>query len=251
MRGKITGPGILFLFLSLLSIAYTSLVSAHGERSQEPFLRMLSVQWYDTKWSTNKLAVNEELTLTGKFHLHTGWPEAIARPDVAFMHVYVPGPVFVRKGVWVNGRPMVRSASYEIGRDYEYKIVMKARRPGQHHVHPMLSIKDGGPNAGPGQWVEITGDAADFVNPITTLTGETVNLETWGWTRVWSWHALWGVLAVFWLAWWLRRPLLAGRNIMLRQGREDELITPTDKKVGLGTGTGNPGINLLRLLQHC
>ena len=234
MRGKIANSGILLLVL--LSIANTPIVSAHGERSQEPFLRMLSVQWYDTEWSTDKLAVNEEMTLTGKFHLHSGWPEAIAKPDVAFMHVYVPGPVFVRKGVWVNGKPMVRSASYEIGRDYEYKIVMKARRPGAHHLHPMLNIKDGGPNAGPGKWVEITGDADDFVNPVTTLTGETVNLENWGWTRVWTWHALWAVIALFWLGWWLRRPLLAGRNILLRQGREDELITPMDKKVGLGLG---------------
>ena len=234
MRRKITNLGIISLIL--LSIAPASLVNAHGERSQEPFLRMLSVQWYDTKWSTDKVAVNEEVVLSGKFHLHTGWPEAIAKPDVAFMHVYVPGPVFVRKGVWVNGKPMVRSASYEIGRDYEYKIVMKARRPGMHHLHPMLNIKDGGPNAGPGNWVAITGDAADFTNPVTTLTGETVDLETWGWSRVRNWHILWAILAGFWLVWWLRRPLLAGRNILLRQGREDELITPMDRKVGMGLG---------------
>ena len=25
-------------------------VSAHGERSQEPFLRMRTIQWYDLKW---------------------------------------------------------------------------------------------------------------------------------------------------------------------------------------------------------
>ena len=130
MRRKITNLGIISLIM--LTITPVSLVNAHGERSQEPFLRMLSVQWYDTTWSTDKVAVNEEVVLSGKFHLHTGWPEAIARPDVAFMHVYVPGPVFVRKGVWVNGKPMVRSATYEIGRDYEYKIVMKARRPGMH-----------------------------------------------------------------------------------------------------------------------
>ena len=70
MRRKITNLGIISLIL--LSLAPASLVNAHGERSQEPFLRMLSVQWYDTKWSTDKLAVNEEMTLTGKFHLLAG-----------------------------------------------------------------------------------------------------------------------------------------------------------------------------------
>ena len=49
MRRKITNLGIISFIL--LAIAPASLVNAHGERSQEPFLRMLSVQWYDTEWS--------------------------------------------------------------------------------------------------------------------------------------------------------------------------------------------------------
>ncbi len=36
--------------LALTLGADVKTASAHGERSQEPFLRMRSIQWYDMKW---------------------------------------------------------------------------------------------------------------------------------------------------------------------------------------------------------
>ena len=43
--------------------------AAHGERSQEPFLRMRSIQWYDLKWQPKVTKVNDIATMTGFFHL--------------------------------------------------------------------------------------------------------------------------------------------------------------------------------------
>ena len=43
--------------------------AAHGERSQEPFLRMRTNQWYDMKWGPETTKVNDIATMTGKFHL--------------------------------------------------------------------------------------------------------------------------------------------------------------------------------------
>ena len=47
--------------------AFPILATAHGERNQEPFLRMRTVHWYDVKWSTGKMNVNDEIVLEGKF----------------------------------------------------------------------------------------------------------------------------------------------------------------------------------------
>ena len=54
--------------------------SAHGERSQQAFLRMRTLNWYDVKWSKTELNVNEEMELTGKVHVFSGWPQAVAKP---------------------------------------------------------------------------------------------------------------------------------------------------------------------------
>ncbi|MGH8007198.1 MAG: methane monooxygenase/ammonia monooxygenase subunit B, partial [Candidatus Binatia bacterium] len=51
----------LAVVVSLLTLS-ASQAAAHGEKSQEPFLRMRTVMWYDVVWSTDKLNVNEEMT---------------------------------------------------------------------------------------------------------------------------------------------------------------------------------------------
>ena len=37
---------------------------AHGERSQEPFLRMRTIQWYDMKWGPETTKVNDLASMT-------------------------------------------------------------------------------------------------------------------------------------------------------------------------------------------
>lgn len=32
---------------------------AHGERATEPYIRTRTIQWYDVKWSTGKMGVND------------------------------------------------------------------------------------------------------------------------------------------------------------------------------------------------
>ena len=55
----------------------------------------------------------------------------------------------------------------------------------------MLNVEDAGSIVGPGSWVEISGDADDFVLAVTTLTGEHIeNLETWGMDTVIIWHLI-------------------------------------------------------------
>ena len=123
--------GMATLALSTLDI---SPAAAHGERSQEPFLRMRTIQWYDMKWGPDTTKVNDFATMTGKFHLAEDWPRAVGKPGRAFFNVGSPSPVFVRLSTKLNGEPTYISGPLEIGRDYAFEVKLKARIPGRHHM---------------------------------------------------------------------------------------------------------------------
>jgi len=213
---------------------YTPTASAHGEKSQAAFMRMRTIHWYDLNWSKDTVPVNDTMTVTGKFHVFAGWPETVAKPEVSFLNIGIPGAVFIRAGSWIGGQLVPRSVSLELGETYEFKVLLKARRPGDWHVHSMMNVQDGGPIIGPGKWVTITGSMADFKNPITTLTGQTIDLENWNLGNIYFWHAFWYAIGVAYVAYWLRKPVFVPRLIAVQAGKEDSLITATDKKVGLG-----------------
>ncbi len=208
--------------------------SAHGERSQEPYLRTRATQWFDVTWSKTSVGVNEELEINGKFYLMKDWPDAIARPDLAFVSLVAPGPVFTRRETFLNGKPARQSfKELELGKVYDYKMIIRGRVPGNWHVHPMVSVHEVGPLVGPGEWIEVTGSADDFALPMQTITGEKIdNLETYNVATVVGWHAVWIAIAAAWLLFWLLRPLLVPRWIVLQKGREDLLVRRTDVIVG-------------------
>src|SRR5215510_7557263 len=222
------------LAIVLWTLSYASGAGAHGEKSQEAFLRMRTIMWYDVQWSTDRIRVGEEMTITGKFHLFEEWPvQVVPPPTEAWVNVSVPGPQLIRKATYVNGVPLVSTVGLELGRDYEFKIVLQGRQPGSYHLHPMVNVKGGGPVVGPGQWVIVEGDVSSFSNPVTTLTGQTIDLETYGLGRVVGWHLITIVLAVAWIGFWLLpRPFL-GRLLVVEKGAEEELITDRDRQVGL------------------
>jgi methane/ammonia monooxygenase subunit B len=105
-----------------------------------------------------------------------------------------------------------------------------------------LNVKGGGPIIGPGKWVTITGSMKDFVNPITTLTGETIDLETYNLSNTYFWHAFWYALGLAWVAYWIRKPVFVPRLIAVESGKADSLITSTDRKVALGFAVGTIAI---------
>jgi methane/ammonia monooxygenase subunit B len=78
------------LVLSMVVALFPGTAAAHGERAEPPFLRMATVQWYDTHWSTTHLKVNDELTVSGRFRIVKYWSFAIAQPDLAFLNIDVP-----------------------------------------------------------------------------------------------------------------------------------------------------------------
>ena len=223
--------------LAFTVIAITS-AWAHGEKAQMPFLRMRSVQWYDIAWSKAEVKVGETVEITGKFHLSEFWPDSIGYPKESFLNVGQPGAVFVRKEVFLNGTFVPRAFGLEPGKTYEFKIVLMARRPGDWHVHPVMNIRNGGPLSGPGEYIKVTGDYANFVNPVTTLDGKTFDLETFGLTGIYSWHFLWMAIAALWIGYWFRRGGFISRYLRVAGSPDvqsaDKMISPMDEKITLG-----------------
>lgn len=222
--------------ISILLLAVAGETFAHGERAQQAGLRMRTVHWFDTQITTTNLKVNETLTLTGKFVPSRFWPEHMDGPQgTAFLNVGIPGPVFVRIDSKVNGVPMVRSTAFHLGETYDYSMTLKARTPGRYHVHPVLSVEGTGPVIGPAYWVEVTGNQADFVNEVTTLTGDTINLETYGMKNIAFWSGLWLLIGLVWFIYWLTKcPILIPRfrRVSDLGDDADQIITPLDKKIG-------------------
>lgn len=219
--------------LALTLVVDVTPVAAHGERSQEPFLRMRTIQWYDLKWQPKVTKVNDMATITGKFHMAEDWPAAVGKPSRAFFNVGSPSPVFVRLSTKLNGQPTYISGPLVIGRDYAFEVKLRARIPGRHHMHAMVNVKDAGPIAGPASWMNISGSWEDFTNPITTLTGKKIDAETFNFANGLFWHALWLTLGCFWIGYYVARPMFLPRSRVLLAYGDELLLDPMDKKVGL------------------
>ena len=213
---------------------YTPTASAHGEKSQAAFMRMRTIHWYDLDWSKSQVAVNETVTVSGKFHVFKGWPETVEKPEVSFLNIGIPGPVFIRAASYIGGQLVPRSVTLELGKTYDFKVLLKARRPGDWHVHTMMNVQDGGPIIGPGKFIRITGSMSQFTNPVTTLTGKTIDIETWGLGDIYFYSFLWIGIGIAWMWYWCKSPVFVPRLIAVQAGKQDSLISDTDKKVTMG-----------------
>lgn len=211
---------------------------AHGERAQQAGLRMRTLNWFDLEMSNTEFKVNEMLVVKGKFVPSIWWPDHVESiEDSAYLNIGIAGPVFVRLGSYVNGVPTIRSQRFKKGETYEFEIRLKARTPGKYHVHPVINVEGAGPLIGPGRWVTVTGSQDDFVNTVTTLTGETIDLESYG-LKEWAWtHFFWMIVGFLWIIYWFRKlPVLMPRyNKVLELGDDaNQLITIQDMVVSFG-----------------
>jgi len=236
LRAAVVHLPLLLVMLTLLGSLLPMPAAAHGERATEPYIRTRTVHWYDVTWSSQKIDVSDTVTVEGKFHLFTDWPDAATKPELAFLSNASPGAVMTRVESYINGMPAQQSVrNLEIGRDYSFKLVMRGRIPGRWHLHPVLNVHGAGPIVGPGHWVDVVGSAANFKVPVTTMTGEVIDdLQHYGVARVQWWQAGYALLAVLWIVWWIRRPLIVPRWNAIKKGREDLLVTRTDDRVAAG-----------------
>ena len=215
-----------------LTMASAGPADAHGEKSQAAFLRMRTLGWYDLKWSKTSVSVNEEYEITGKVHFMKAWPATLRPPERCFVNVGQPGAMANRIGVWVGGQFTPRSMALELGKTYEFRMLLRARRPGHWHTHVQISVETAGPIPGPGQYIDIKGNFGDFKDPVKLLNGSTIDLETYGITSIYLWHLLWYVVGAAWIWYWFTRRGILGRFMWVASGKEDEVITPQERLVG-------------------
>ena len=235
IRDRFARWSVVGVLMTLAATAfYVPTASAHGEKSQAAFMRMRTIHWYDLNWSADRLNVNESMEVTGKFRVFKGWPQSVALPEVSFLNIGIPGPVLTRQESYINDVLTPRSVELKLGGTYDFKVVLKARRPGDWHVHTMLNVYSGGPIIGPGKWVTIEGSLSDYTSPITTLTGQTVDIESFYTGTIVGWHLFWYIVGIAWMVYWCRKPVFIPRLLKCDAGGADELITDTDKKVAIG-----------------
>jgi len=193
---------------------------------------MRTLGWYDLKWSKTNVTVNEEYEISGKVHIMNAWPAAIRVPERCFVNVGQPGAMANRIGVWVGGQFAPRSMELKVGKTYEFRMLLRARRPGHWHTHVQLSVETGGPIPGPGQYIDIKGNFADFTDPVKLLNGTTINLETYGINSIYMWHGFWMIVGAAWVWYWFTRRGLIGRFMWVASGKEEEVITDQERMVG-------------------
>jgi methane/ammonia monooxygenase subunit B len=205
--------------------------AAHGERTQEAFVRASTVLLHDVKFSTTSLAVGEELTVTGYVRVMESWPDrVIGPPEVGFLSLAMPGPVFAIKDRRLSGEFTPQSVRIARGATYPFSVTAVAREQGRWHVHPSFAVEGTGTLVGVGQWITVR--PGRFTNTAALADGSSVDLTTIGMGRVAVWHVLGAVVGIAWLAYWLRRPLLA-RAAVVTRGEGRRLIGRGDRRAAV------------------
>jgi methane/ammonia monooxygenase subunit B len=203
------------LLISLLlglaaTLATAAVASAHGENSQEGFLRMETVAFSNVQFSKDTIKQGEELTITGKASLLTTWPRTLGEPDTGFINVTAPGPVVLMKDRLVNGMSAPDAIFVKKGNSYDFKLTLVGRQPGRWHVHPTFAVAGSGTLIGPGQWITVQ-DTGGFTNSLQLLNGQNVNLETYGVEQLTIFHWLGFALGMAWMLYWTV-PAIGGAN---------------------------------------
>src|SRR5215510_14974910 len=114
---------VLALLLGVLGMLLTSAVaSAHGENSQEGFLRMETVAFSNVQFSRDTIKQGEEVTITGRATLLDSWPKTLGEPSTGFLNVTAPGPVVLMKERVINGVTTPDAIFVKKGDSYDFKL---------------------------------------------------------------------------------------------------------------------------------
>ena len=228
----------------VLAMAWVAAAYAHGEKAQEAFLRMQTVAFFDTKFATDKpeagditLKQGEEWTVEGTMKILETWPKTIDEPEVGYIGVTSQGPVAIMTGRVVNGKDTPHSIYLGRGDVFNYKMTLQGRLVGRWHVHPIIGVEGAGSVMGPGRWLIVEEAAGGFSFPVTLINGETVDLENYGFSLVWTLNLL-GLVLGLWFMWHWTVPRATVTRLMinLKIGMHDTgddfgLIQPKDYKV--------------------
>jgi methane/ammonia monooxygenase subunit B len=192
------------------TVAFASPASAHGERSQEAFLRMRTIGWTDVVFDGGQrddkgdivVAQGEKFTIKGVARLMNTWPDTLAKglPRIGYINVATQGPCVEMLTRTINGISTPGRIEIFKGHTYSFEETMMGRRVGRWHVHPTFAVKGAGTLLGPGQWIRVTPHA--FSSPVKLYNGKTINLENYHLVSVWTLQVIGFLLGLVWIFWW-------------------------------------------------
>ena len=113
-----------------LVMASAPRVFAHGEAADEPFLKDLTVAFYDVHVSPTAVKVGDPVTITGSLKVLETWPYTLDPPQTAYLTPVVPGPVFALTERDINGDPAFRLDLHRKGRDLQFQDGDAGAEPG-------------------------------------------------------------------------------------------------------------------------
>jgi methane/ammonia monooxygenase subunit B len=165
------------------------------------------------------------------------WPKTIDEPEVGYIGVTTQGPISIMTGRVVNGKDTPHSIYLGRGDVFNYKMTLQGRLVGRWHVHPIIGVQGAGSVMGPGRWLTVKEAPGGFSFPLTLMNGETVDVENYGISLVWTLNLL-GLVLGLWFMWHWTVPRATVTRLMinLKIGMHDTgddfgLIQPKDYKV--------------------
>jgi len=226
---------------------------AHGELSQEAWLRLNSVAWMDVQFSGGTPQQNGDVNIqqgdtfkiTGTAKILETWPETLAAPTEGFINVESPGPVVLMKERVINGVQAPHSIYISKGSVYNFELTLQARIPGRYHIHPTFAVHGAGTLIGPGQWYNVTSNSAGFTNPVTLYNGTTVNLENYKVWWIFGFTFVGFIIGMVWLLWWIwPKPTVSRLAVTSQLSVNDD----GGDAVGLVTKRDHRAMNIIMLV---
>jgi methane/ammonia monooxygenase subunit B len=123
---------------------------AHGVQAQ---LQSRFVRIEDETWSAQTVNTGDEITVTGTLQ------SLVNRPLRAWLSVFSESTNAGNRWEFISRDPPGNVFEIPAQGSIPYELTVRALEPGIYHLHTQLNIASVGPGLGPGQTVQVTGEA--------------------------------------------------------------------------------------------
>jgi methane/ammonia monooxygenase subunit B len=123
---------------------------AHGVQAQ---LQSRFIRIEDETWSAQTLNTGDELTVTGTLQ------SLVNRPLRAWLSIFSESVNAGNRWEFISRDPPGNVFEIPPQGTVPYELTARALEPGIYHVHTQLNVANVGPGLGPGQTVQVSGEA--------------------------------------------------------------------------------------------
>jgi methane/ammonia monooxygenase subunit B len=123
---------------------------AHGVQAQ---LQSRFIRIEDESWSAQTLNTGDELTVTGTLQ------SLVNRPLRGWLSVFSESVNAGNRWEFISRDPPGNVFEIPPQGTIPYELTVRALEPGIYHVHTQLNVANVGPGLGPGQTVQVSGEA--------------------------------------------------------------------------------------------